>query len=310
MSAGAAVSRPWSGTRGWTAAAVAVVAVFVVLGVVSEGLTPAPQGPAGSSFATSTPGVAAWAQLLVRARHPVVQLRTPLGSTRLPPSATLVVLDASSLSSSTGRVLRRFIAAGGRLVIGGGDARATLPAVVADPPRVLVGGPATFGPVAAAPEVSGVRTVRTAGEASFAPVAGSAAGVVALGAGGRGLLIVRHVGAGTVDLLADPSPLENRLLASADDAQLSLNLAGGRGRAVVFAEALHGYAPASGLAAIPTRGWLVFAGLVLAAAAWALARGRRLGPAQPTEPPGAPPRAAYVDALGDALTRAKDFSGR
>jgi hypothetical protein len=301
--------RPWSGRRGWALAAAGVVAVFLVLGLLSDGLAPAPQGPAGSSYATSAPGVAAWAQLLTRAGHPVARLRAPLQSAALDPGSTLVVLGAPALSPQAASRVRRFVSAGGRLVIGGGDAAATLPRLISDPPRVVGGGSRTAAPPAGAAglaEVAGVRSVRTAGEGRFVISGG---GVALTGAGGA-LLVVRHLGGGAIDLLADLSPVQNRLLASADNAQLALDLAGGRRRPVAFAEAVHGYGEATGLAAIPTRWWLTFAGLSLAAGAWALARGRRLGPAQPPAPPGVPPRGAYVDALGASLTRAKDFPAR
>jgi hypothetical protein len=73
----------------------------------------------------------------------------------------------------------------------------------------------------------------------------------------------------------------------------------------MFAEELHGFGEATGLAAIPSRWWVAFAGLCLAWAAWGLARGRRLGPAQAPAPPPIPPRAEYVDALARALMRSR-----
>src|SRR5207237_9769608 len=92
----------------------------------------------------------------------------------------------------------------------------------------------------------------------------------------RSLLLVARAGRGRVALLADASPLQNRLLARADDAELGLALAGGR--PVAFVESVHGYGRATGVAAIP-HSWLVaFAGLGLAALLLIWARGRRPGP--------------------------------
>lgn len=288
--------------KGWAAAAVGVVLLFVVLGLASEAFTPAPQGPAGSSYATTPAGVAAWAELLTRSGREVVQLRAPLDQAGLPPTATLVVLGATSLSPAAGRGLARFVRAGGRLVIGGGDPSATLPALLAKAPGWTASGPPVVHPVARAPEVAGVDTVLTGGAGAWT----SGPGTPVLAGSGNAVLTVLGLGRGRIDLLADATPLENRLLASADNAQLALNLAGPAGTPVLFAEALHGFGEATGLAAIPTRWWLTFAGLCLAWAAWALARGRRIGPAEAPEPDPVPPRSAYVDALARTMVRRRD----
>lgn len=288
--------------KGWIAAAAGAVALFVVLGLLSEAFTPAPQGPAGSSYATTPDGAAAWAELLARAGHQVAPLRTSLEQARLPPRATLVVLGATGLSRAAARNLDRFVREGGRLLIGGGDPRAVLPALLERAPGWTAAGSTIAHPVARVPEVGGVGTVVSAGAGAWT----SGPGTPAL-AGARGpLLIVLGLGRGRLNLLADAAPLENRLLASADNAQLALNLAGSRGSPVLFAEALHGFGEATGLAAIPTRWWLAFAGLCLAWAGWALARGRRIGPPQAPEPTPVPPRSAYVDALARQLVRGRD----
>ena len=300
--------------RGWVLAAAAVVVAFVVLGLVSEAFSPAPQGPAGSSYATSVQGVAAWAQLLGDGGHPVSRVRRPLSSARVSSGATLVVLGADTVSSATARALDRFVSAGGHLVLGGGRPAATAAALLGGGGlRFRSRGVGTAHSVAALPETAGVRSVRTAGRGSFAgPGSGSGSfgvgrsGRAALASPGGTLLAVIGHGRGRIDLLADPSPVQNRLLATADNAQLALDLAGGSRRPVAFAEALHGYTPASGLAAFPGRWWVTIVGLALATGAWALARGRRLGPAQRPDPAPIPPRAAYVDALARALVAGRD----
>lgn len=296
----------WAASRWWALSALAVVALFLALGLLAEAFAPAPAGPSGSTFATTADGAAAWAQLLAREGYPVLQLRRPLTSTALPPQATLVVLDAPSLSPAAAANLDRFVRSGGRLVIAGGDLQATLPALLGDAPDFTGSGAVTAHPVGAQPEVAGVSTVRTAGAGAFTT---PGAGRVVLAGSGGALLVVVDQGSGRIALLADASPVENGLLATADNAQLALNLAGPRKTPVIFAEALHGYGEATGLAAIPGRWWVAFAGLGLAAAAWALARGRRLGPAEapPAEP--APPRSAYVDALAGALVKTRDVPG-
>jgi hypothetical protein len=177
-----------------------------------------------------------------------------------------------------------------------------LPALLERFPDWTAAGSTVARPVAPVPEVAGVGTVRTAG----AGVWTSGPGTPAL-AGERGpLLMLLNLGRGRIALLADASPVENRLLASADNAQLALNLAGPVRAPVLFAEALHGFGQATGLAAIPLRWWLAFGGLCLAWAAWALARGRRIGPAQAPEPTPVPPRIAYVEAMARQLLRGRD----
>ncbi len=299
-----AVTRPsW---KPWAAAAVGVVLVFFALGLIADAFAPAPEGPAGSSYATSPAGAAAWAELLTRSGHTVVQLRRPLEDAALPPGSTVIVLGAGSLSDAAGRNLERFVRAGGRLVIGGGNPPATLPALLSDPPGWTGSGSVVVRRVASLPEVAGVSAVRTAGEGAWTSVAGT---VALSGARGSELLAL-NVGRGQIELLADAAPVENRLLASADNAQLGLNLAGPPATPVFFAEALHGYGEATGLAAIPARWWVVFGMLCLAWAAWALARGRRIGPAEEPVPEPVPPRSAYVDALAGAIVRGRDRSAQ
>jgi hypothetical protein len=82
---------------------------------------------------------------------------------------------------------------------------------------------------------------------------------------------------------------------------------------VVFAESLHGYGPSRGLAAIPNRWRLAFAGLALAGLLWVLARARRLGPPERTTAAPPPPRGAYVEALALLLrhtSQADDLAAR
>ena len=130
MSVGAVAVTPRPAWKPWLAAAVGVVAAFFALGLIADAFAPAPEGPAGSSYATSPAGAAAWAELLTRSGHPVAQLRRPLDDAALPPAATLIMLGADSLSPAAGQNLDRFVRAGGRLVIGGGNPPATLPALL------------------------------------------------------------------------------------------------------------------------------------------------------------------------------------
>jgi hypothetical protein len=126
-----------------------------------------------------------------------------------------------------------------------------------------------------------------------------------LGGSEAGLLNVARIGAGEAFLLADTGPLRNEALAFGDDAALALGLAGASTRRVAFLERYHGYGAESGLSAVPN-GWLVTLGGMLAAAlAFMLARGRRLGPAEAATRELAPPRRLYAEALGVLLARTR-----
>ena len=112
--------------------------------------------------------------------------------------------------------------------------------------------------------------------------------------------------AGRALRLGATAPLENRDLATADNAEFSLRLAGPVGRPVAFAEAIHGFGPATGLAAFPDRWWVAIALLALAAGAFVLARGRRLGGPDPLPAQVPSSRAAYLEAMVATLKSTAD----
>jgi hypothetical protein len=145
-----------------------------------------------------------------------------------------------------------------------------------------------------------VRSVQSDGSGAFND-AGSTLPV--LGDAHSALATVVDLDAGRVVLLADASPLQNHLLAQADNAAFGLAIAGPASRPVSFEEAVHGYGQRQGLAALPVRWKWALAGLVLAALLIVAARFRRLGPPEPTPEPPQPPRRAHVDALASALAR-------
>ena len=74
-------------------------------------------------------------------------------------------------------------------------------------------------------------------------------------------------------------------------------------RPVAFVESVHGYGRASGWGALPGRFRGALALLAVAGAALVLARGRRLGPAQPQGRTLAPARSEYAEGLAGALLR-------
>ena len=204
-----------------------VVAFLVALNLVAlviSFLRPEPSGAEGSAYATQPRGAAAYAELLRRAGHPVDYLREPLAEARLERVATLVVLDAPRLDADERAALGRFVRGGGRLVVGGPLAGR---GVVPRPPLWVPAGPRTARPNVAVPETTGLRSVVSAGEGGFGELGGAQP---ALG-DAPALLAVAGAGRGRALLLADSSPLQNRLLARADNAALGLALAGPAGPA-------------------------------------------------------------------------------
>lgn len=276
---------------------VLVLAVVTAIGLglaLVDRLVPSPSGPAGSSYATAPRGVAAWAELLRRQGHAVRRVRGGPGELRR--GETAVVLDPRNLLPRDARRLARFTRDGGRLVAGGTAPEAWLRFVAPD--------------VAWRPGgrevVRGHLRVRTAGVGHWRELGGARSTV---GPRGGSVVAEQGLGRGRLVLVADPSPVQNRLLAEADDAVLALALAGPPSRPVAFLESVHGFGRASGLAALPT-GWrwgLVL--LVLAGLCWVASQARRLGPPDVAVRELPPPRAAYVEAIALVMLRADRGSG-
>jgi hypothetical protein len=300
------VIETWRSMHPATRALVAVVAVILGLNLLTAGVTvitggSGPGGPTSSSYATAGDGLAAYAELLARNGHAVERVRTSLDEATLAPGATLVLADPASVTPEEAQAIAGFVGAGGRLVAAGRDAAPVLAALPGGGPEWDDAGVRSARPLAPALEVAGVTTVESAGAGSWERSGGT---LPLLGDRDRVLATVAVVGAGRVVALADASPLQNRLLARADNAAFALALVG-PGRPVAFAEAQHGYGRRTGLGAIPARWRWALAGGFLATIVWMWARGRRLGPPDDIERTVAPARRAYVDAMAGALARTR-----
>jgi hypothetical protein len=281
--------------------AVAVAAVgYEIVSVIAGSFTPGPGGATSSSFATSSDGLAAYAELLQRTGHRVTQLRGVPADAHLDPSQTVVALDPNRLSNDDVRALKGFVQTGGELVAGGVNPGRWLGILLADPPKWSTSGVPDSAPLGHANESQGVSKVRSAGNGSFTS-SGQTTPVLA-GPGGS-LMTVAQLGSGRIALLADASPLQNAYIAQADDAGLGVRIAGAPGRAVTFLEGIHGYGTSTGLAALPTRWKWTLVGLLAAAAVAVAARFRRLGDPEPPPSSPVPPRRAHVEALAVALQR-------
>jgi len=292
-------------SRGWRLG-IAIVAGVIVFDLALKALQDftggTPGGRTSSSYATAAGGLRAYAELLAREGHPISRVRTYPHEAAPDPAGTVVVLDPPLVTRTDALALRRFVAAGGRLIAGGvgsGWLRTILVPAPSRDPREKV---AIATPIAPAAELAGVARVRARGLGGWAS-AGAALPV--LGNDRAALVDVATIGRGRLLLLADPTLLQNGLLGAADNARLGLNLVGGSGRPVAFLEAYHGYGKASGLRAIPFRWKLLLAGLVLATLTYMVARGRRLGPPEAAARELAPPRRVYVESLAGTLGKAR-----
>ena len=297
----------WRSLSPFKRAALAVLALVMGLNVSLAGIErvaggAGPRGEPSSSYATAPDGAAAYADLLARHGHPLGRVRTSLDRAELGGETTLVVLDPRELDGSQAEAVDRFVRGGGRLVAAG---RETAPAL-----RRLLGGAPVWSPeganratpMAPAAEVAGVGAVAAEGEGSWSEV-GPALPV--LGHEGRVLAAVATVDRGRVVLLADPSVLQNKLLATQGNAAFGVAAAGPPGRPVAFAEAAHGYRDGVGLGALPSRWRWALGGTVVATLVWMWSRGKRLGPVEEASRPLPPPRRAYVDAVAATLARTK-----
>lgn len=285
----------------WLLPLVGVLAVLLVVEALGV-LLPGPSGPPSSSYATASEGVAAYAELLQRERHSLSRVRGRLDATPLDPGSTLVILGPDVIVAPEARALRRFVAGGGRLVVGARHPGTWLGEVMDRPPAWTSDGPRDAAPVGSASELAGagVQHVRASGQGAWRET--GAARPLLSGPGGT-LGVERAAGRGKILLLADPAPLQNRLLGQADDAALGVALAGEPARPVAFLESVHGYGRGRGLGALPDRWQWALGGLLLATLMWLAAHARRLGPPELEGRELPPARRVYVDAIAALLAR-------
>jgi hypothetical protein len=288
---------------------ITIVVLIVVLNLIALALDSAvgghePGGASGSSYATGSEGLAAYARLLADYGHPVRRQRGKLSNAALPPG-TLIITESNSpapLESDELATVSGFLAGGGRVVLAGLGTHDIGQITGGRPPQRIT---ATDVYRDFAPPLGAVRAVSTDARSAFDGRDIADGQRVLARQGDRVLLYSTSSGGGAVYVLADASPLENAFLGRLDNAAFGLALPRDDG-AVTFAEGVHGYGERSGLSAIPSRWKIALTLIAVAAIVFAWSRARRLGPPDRPARELPPVRSVYVDALADTLERTDD----
>ncbi|MEO6470055.1 MAG: DUF4350 domain-containing protein [Acidimicrobiia bacterium] len=240
----------------------------------------------GSARSTASNGTKAFRLLLENYRIRTTNLdRRVTGVNQVvSPNAALMVLDRSFPSDRARAAVREFAARGGRVVLSGIDAASWL---TSDRPSPVQGN-------------SRIVRVRLGGD------------YIVLADGltrwrsptGPQLVVTRTIGRGEILLVADDTPIQNARLGRRDNAAFALALTGSR-RQVVFADAAATASGATGWDAVPS-GWkIALIGGAFALLLTAIALGRRIGHAEPSERLLDPPRRVTADVLAGGLERSR-----
>jgi len=283
--------------RSTTFALLGLLVGFVVVLVVIDRLSPAPEGPPGSSYATTPGGVAAYASLLERADIPVRRLRTPITERAPRAGETLVILEPDVMEPEEADAIRFWVEDGGRLVLGSSAGVAFMEELMDDPPTWVSVGKDNHEPLI---PIAGVRTVESFDRVGLDELGGM---LPMLGPSDGAMAAVGSLGSGQLVLLADTSPLTNRKLARADNAAFALALADDK--PVAFLETVHGYGVSRGFGGLPSEVKWTLLGLMLTSLVALWAAGKRFGEPEDSDTEPQPPRVEYVDALAGSLARTK-----
>ena len=285
-----------------------VVFVAVVIGLniglraLQGSLGGGPGGPASSSFGTAPSGAAAYGELLRAAGHRVTRSRErPRDLRPAPAQTTLVLLDPGLVDDADAAALRRYRRAGRPARRGGPLRGGWLHELLDDAAGVERRRPSDG-------YCRSRRAPSSPGSGTSSPFDGSwsSAGetLPLLGGGGakrahgRARRPRRGVPARGRRAAPEREPRSRRRRVARPRARRAAL----RARSI-FLEHYHG--AGRGWRALPDEWLFTLAGMAVAALAFMLARGRRLGQPEPDERELAPPRALYVESLGALLARTR-----
>ena len=240
----------------------------------------------GSARSTAANGTKAFRLLLesYRIRATSLDRRVTSMGHVVAPTAVLMVLNLSFPTDRARAAVREFAARGGRVIVSGNDAAAWL---ARDRPSPVHGRSRTVRV-----RLGGDYVVLTDGLTRWRSP------------NGPQLVVTRQIGRGEMLLVADDTALQNSLLGRRDNAAFALALVGSR-RQVVFADAASTVGSATGWDAVPS-GWkIALIGGAFAILLTTIARGRRIGNAEPSERLLDPPRRATADVLAGGLERSR-----
>lgn len=289
---------------------VVVLAVLVIAGInllvflvrqVVEG--EAVDGPAGSSYVTTAPGIAAMFEMYGQLGSDPERLRDSL--LRDPPRTDQVLLQLDettiSVEGPEAGIVRDFVSGGGRLILAGPVSDRYLNVLFEDyPVYALEDGSGPYRQVFPDLPASGVARIEadTIGvldePRTWTPIY--------VDDEGRIIVAVSRLGSGDVYWIADYRFFANSHIGLADNASFAMALADGR--QPVFDETIHGFMDTAGM--IPEQ-WMVGFWLGLAAALVAVVSyGTRRVPPEEFTRDLAPARAQYVHSMGALLARTKN----
>lgn len=284
----------WAGSPSGVRAAVVVGAAFLIavtsiafIDRATSGRQLSSNDTRGSARSTATNGTKAYRLLLQHYGYPTHPIDTAQRSSlaRLTANETLMELHTSFPSDRVRSVVLDHARRGGRVVVGGVAAAGWLPSDRPEP----TSGPGTRSTV----RFDGNRySVRTDGRARWRTTQGPQ------------LVLTRRIGRGEMILLADTSLLENALLSRDDNAAFAVALAGTK-TSVGFAEPSLRPGTTTGWDAVPG-GWkIAIVGGALSLLVATIARGRRIGAAEPQHRLLDPPRRATAEVVAAGLERSK-----
>ena len=217
--------------------AIALVAVLTAIGALLS--PPGASGlPPGSSFSKDPDGSAAAYLTLQALGYDIRRSFDPLPSLSLSPAATVLVLadPRDPASEQDRRMLQRFVAAGGRLLVTGCQAAAFLGS--ANQIGEAIRKERTFGVELPSPLAAGVPRIAMT---SFCASAQPGSPFLSLyGDGQASVVKAARIGTGTAIWWAANSPIANDAIDAEGHLELLLNAVGPRTRTVIWDEFHHG----------------------------------------------------------------------
>ena len=287
----------------------------------------APSGDNGSSFATIANGTNAWSQLLEKSGYEVVRDK---GSVTFPVldnidtyssnsdlldlkrETSIVVILGGSLPDTELKQVEKFVSSGGRLITDNPD---ILYSIFNDKIEISLDG--SKSQEISDSKINGTEDINKlegsgVGEIAFSNSLNAQALIQSSNTpqrsdrfGNYSISAMIQLGKGDVIALIDTGVVSNEGIVRADNALLSIKIAGQTGNKVTFAEGIHGFSSAKGFNAMPQSWKISILGLIAAFIIFGSSRARRFGVGE--EPPRSlgPRRIQFAHVLAIAMKKSK-----